>query len=202
MPMAISAFAATGVIDQFALATFARLTSKKKIAWNSVDAGDRNAGSISLVARPAKPGDASTYRMTVNQNHDPNVQFATLAHELAHLFLGHLGQDKYLGIPMRPTQTHKQRELEAESTAYIVCARNGVANQSASYLTNYVAQDTTTERLDMYQIMRAAGQIETLLGLAAHTKVDRPPKKRNETLPLFPSDSSQDCLNLFDNAFG
>ena len=71
--------------------------------------------------------------------------------------------------------------MEAESTAYIVCARNGVANQSESYLANYVKQDTTTEQLDMYQIMRAAGQVETLLGLATHTKVDRPKKKTEPT---------------------
>ena len=41
----------------------------------------------------------------------------------------------------------------------------------------------------MYQIMRAAGQIENLLGLAAHTKVDRPKKRRDETMPLFPDNS-------------
>lgn len=62
------------------------------------------------------------------------------------------------------------------------------------YLTNYVAQDTTTEQLDMYQIMRAAGQIEALLGLAAHTKVDRPQKKRNQTMPLFSGNNP----DLFD----
>ena len=122
----------------------------------------------------AKAGEASSYRMNVNKNHAPNVQFATLAHELAHLYLGHLGRDSYLGIPDRPPQTHQQQELEAESTAYIVCARNGVDNKSDSYLATYVKQDTTMEQLDMYQIMRAAGQVETLLGLAAHTKVDRP----------------------------
>ena len=122
----------------------------------------------------AKPVEASRYRMNVNKNHAPNVQFATLAHELAHLFLGHLGRDLYLRIPERPKLTHEQRELEAESTAFIVCARNGVACKSQSYLASYVKQDTTTEQLDLYQIMRAAGQVETVLGLAAHTKLDRP----------------------------
>jgi hypothetical protein len=198
LPMGVSAFEATGVIDQVALDRFAQLTGKKNIVWNKVDMGDLKAGSIRVVSRPAKPGEASSYRMTVNQNHNPNVQFATLAHELAHLFLGHLGQDKNLSIPIRPTQTHKQQELEAESTAYIVCTRNGVENQSASYLKNYVEQDTTTEQLDLYQIMRAAGQVETLLGLAAHTKVDKPQKKRNETLPLFPSNSPDNSPELFD----
>ena len=174
LPNGIAAFAATGVIDQLALERFTRSVAKKNISWNKVDAGDRRAGSIELLKRPEIAGEASSYRMNINKNHEPNVQFSTLTHELAHLYLGHLGRESFQSIPDRPPQTLQQRELEAESTAYIVCARNGVNNQSASYLANYVKQDTTTEQLDMYQIMRAAGQVETLLGLAAHTKVDRP----------------------------
>ena len=54
--------------------------------------------------------------------------------------------------------------------------------RTISYLANYVKQDATVEQLDMYQIMRAAGQVESLLGLAAHTKVDRP-KRKAETSP-------------------
>ena len=141
--------------------------------------------------RSAKPSEASSYRININNNHEPNVQFATLTHELAHLYLGHLGRDTYLSIPDRPKQTHEQKELEAESTAYIVCTRNGVDSKSESYLANYVKQDTTAEQLDMYQIMRAAGQIENILGLAAHTKVDRPKRKGGETRPLFPENESE-----------
>jgi hypothetical protein len=140
--------------------------------------------------RSAKPGEASSYRININKNHEPNVQFSTLTHELAHLYLGHLGRDSYLSIPDRPKQTHEQKELEAESTAYIVCTRNGVTSKSESYLANYVRQDTTTEQLDMYQIMRAAGQVETILGLAAHTKVDRTKKTGGKNMPLFPENAS------------
>lgn len=199
IPEGVIAFAATGTIDQAALELFARLLIKKSIAWKKVDAGDREAGSIQVVKRPAKPSEPSSYKMAVNKNHDPNVQFSTLAHELAHLFLGHLGRDTYLGIPERPRLTHPQRELEAESTAFIVCSRNGVACKSQSYLADYVKQDTTTEQLDLYQIMRAAGQVETILGLAAHTKVDRPKKKGNETMPLFP-ENTPEATDLFETS--
>ena len=195
----VTAFAATGAIDQSALERFAKLLIKKSIAWNKVDAGDRNAGSIELVKRTAKPGESSSYKMHVNKNHDPNVQFSTLAHELAHLFLGHLGRDTYLGIPERRGLTHSQRELEAESTAFIVCARNGVECKSQSYLASYVKQDTAIEQLDLYQIMRAAGQVETILGLAAHTKVNRPKKKGDETMPLFP-ENLPESTDLFETS--
>lgn len=199
IPTGVAAFAATGVIDQLALARFERLLLKKDIAWNELDAGDRQAGSIQVVKRPGKLGGPSSYKMSVNRNHDPNVQFSTLTHELAHLFLGHLGRDRHLNIPERPPLDHQHKELEAESTAFIVCARNGVECQSQSYLASYVGQDTTTEQLDLYQIMRAAGQVETILGLAAHTKLDRPRKKGDETLSLFPEDASLPS-DLFENS--
>ena len=190
LPDGVSAFAATGTINQTALDHFSQLLGKKRIAWNKVDAGEGNAGSIQVVHRPAKSSEPSSYRMAVNKNHDPNVQFSTLAHELAHLFLGHLGRDAYLRIPDRSGLKHDQCELEAESTAYLVCARNGVECKSQSYLSGYVKQDTSTQQLDFYQIMRAAGQVETILGLAAHTNLERAPKNGTETLALFPEDSA------------
>jgi hypothetical protein len=55
-----------------------------------------------------------------------------------------------------------------------VCARNGVESKSQTYLTNYVQQHTKVEDLDLYQVMRAAGQIETLLGLVSHTRYEKP----------------------------
>jgi hypothetical protein len=181
LPEGIAAFAASDIVDQTALKRFAKLLNKKKIEWNEIDVGDLHAGSIALAWRAADPAKPSLYQMRINKNHNPNIQFATLAHELAHLFLGHLGKDKYLSIPDRSKQSHEQQELEAESAAFIVCARNGVANRSDSYLTNYVMQDTTTEQLDLYQIMRASGQIEAVLGLTLHTKYSRPETSTQST---------------------
>jgi hypothetical protein len=108
--------------------------------------------------------------MLLNRNHTPPVRFATIAHELAHLFLGHLGADKALHVPERPHMDHRMIELEAESVAYIVCGKNGVESDSAKYLADYVLKNTTVGDLDIYQIMRAAGQIETLLGLGVKAR--------------------------------
>jgi hypothetical protein len=44
------------------------------------------------------------------------------------------------------------------------------------------------DKIDVYQVMRAAGQVETLLGLTEHTKSKMPPNgKRNKgkTITLF-----------------
>jgi antirestriction protein ArdC len=105
----------------------------------------------------------------------PATQFTTLAHELGHMCLGHLGPDKKLNVPERPRLDHDQKEFEAESVAYLVCERNGVHSKSKTYLSTYVKPNTTIEHIDLYQVMRAAGQVETLLGLTAHMRCDRPP---------------------------
>jgi antirestriction protein ArdC len=114
--------------------------------------------------------------MHINKNHSPAVQFVTLAHELGHLFLGHLGADKHLDVPRRSHLTDDQYELEAESVSFIVCSRNGVKSKAETYLANYVKAHTTVDDIDIYQVMRAAGKIETLLGLGATTKYDKPQK--------------------------
>jgi len=73
---------------------------------------------------------------------------------------------------------HAQVELEAESVAFLVCERNGVKSKSETYLSTYVTDNTTMDDIDLYQIMRAAGQVESLLGLSSHTKYDRPTAKK------------------------
>jgi hypothetical protein len=176
LPQDVASFFAQGAIDEKQIVSFISHLSKKNIDWCLVDAGDQKAGSIRTVSRATNDKEVTHYRMHINRNHTPVVQFATLAHELGHLFLGHLGPDKKLNVPQRPVMDHAQQELEAESVAFIVCARNGVTSKSETYLTNYVTNNTTIDHIDLYQVMRAAGQVETLLGLTAHTKYDWPKK--------------------------
>lgn len=174
LPDGVPSFFATGTITKERFDTFASLLERKKIERYFVDAGDRNAGLIRVVSRGRTQKEHTHYRIHINRNHDVPVQFSTLAHELGHLFLGHLGADRMLNVPDRPQMTDGQQELEAESVAYLVCARNGVSCQSEKYLKDYVSKHTTIDDIDLYQIMRATGQIESILGLTAHTKFMKP----------------------------
>ncbi len=175
LPEDVASFFATGCITAQQLAGFFRPMLKKGIECFFVDAGDQQAGAIHWVRRKSAPkADGSEYRVKINRNHSTNVQFATLAHELGHLYLGHLGKDKDLNISERARMTHAQQEPEAESVANLVCARNGVASKSQTYLANYVQANTKVDALDLYQIARAAGQVEGLLGLTEHTRYDIP----------------------------
>jgi hypothetical protein len=170
LPRDVRSFYAEGPIGSKRIERFCSLMASRRVYSIMVDEGDSRAGSIQVVRRPATPKEHPTYRMFINKNHEPPVQFVTIAHELAHLFLGHLGMDLKLQIPDRHGMTHRQVELEAESVAYLVSARNAVKSSSETYLTNFVEQNTTIDDLDVYQVMRAAGQIETMLKLGQRSK--------------------------------
>lgn len=170
LPKNVAAFFATGTIHAQQFREFEHLLHKKNILWQWIDAGDSKAGSIRVLSRAKTNDEHNQYKMKINRNHPLPTQFATLAHELGHLFLGHLGRDKKLSIPLRPRLTHEQQELEAESVAYLVCKRNGITSKSETYLSNYVKEHTTVDNIDFYQVMRAAGQVETILKLGSHTK--------------------------------
>lgn len=179
LPIDVASFFARGAVDETKLKSFVPLLLKKHIEWYAVDTGDRRAGLIRVLSRSANEKDATQYRMHINRNHNPPTQFSTVVHELAHLCLGHLGPDKKLNMPERPRLDHAQQEFEAESVAYLVCERNGVHLRSQTYLSDFARSDTTINPLDIYQVMRAAGQVETLLGLAAHMRYDVPTTPRN-----------------------
>jgi antirestriction protein ArdC len=90
--------------------------------------------------------------MNINRNHPPAVQFNTLAHELGHLFLGHLGPNRDLKVPQRHSMNEAQRELEAESVAYLVCARNGVTSKSETDDTDDRHCDTRAGKCNSAQL--------------------------------------------------
>lgn len=174
LPQDVDAFFARGTITTEQIPGFIEKMGRKQIVCAYFDGGDAKAGSI-RVLKSATPKEGGSYGMQLNRNHSAPVQFVTIAHELAHLFLGHLGPDKKLNIPERRRPDHAQEELEAESVAYLVCARNGVESKSQTYLTEFVGKHTSIEILDLYQVMRAAGHIESLLGLTSHTRYASPP---------------------------
>ena len=94
------------------------------------DARRRQAGSIGVLKRPTEIKEPTAYLLWLNLNHPPTIRFATAAHELAHLFLGHLGADKIIKAPALNAPGHAKREVEAESVAFIICERNGVKTTS------------------------------------------------------------------------
>lgn len=156
LPEDVAAFIARGDVTAERMARFVSLASKKLVECSWIDAGEHKAGQIRVLKRGSDEKEPTHYRMQLNRNHTPAVQFATLAHELGHLFMGHLGADKNLRIPERHQLERDQKEFEAESVSYIVCERNNVISKSRTYLSNYVKENTTVEDIDLYRVMWAA----------------------------------------------
>lgn len=103
---------------------------------------------------------APRYRVKLNVKHDLPTRFATLAHELGHIFCGHLGADIKGRWPNRSGLTYKQRELEAEAVAWLVCQRTGVSPRSKEYLSS-LANPQDIRAVSVYAIFEAANRVES-----------------------------------------
>ncbi|MFP4237146.1 MAG: ImmA/IrrE family metallo-endopeptidase [Desulfonatronovibrio sp.] len=165
LPEDAFSFVAKGEMAPETFKGFTNRCQAKGINCTMVDKGDNMAGLIRAVNRAVKNNDRPEYEVKINKNHKTEVKFSTLVHELGHLYLGHLGRDVCLKIPDRHHLPQSRVEIEAESLAYIVCSRNSVKPKSQSYLVNFIKKGDSIDHIDIYQIMRAAGQVENLLGL-------------------------------------
>lgn len=153
-------------ISAYSLKVYARFLRKNGIEYEEVDTLPENAGGIRKILtleKSEKP--VASYCIKINSDHTISVKFATLVHELGHLFLGHLGDDTVLKITGRLKLTHAQKELEAESLSYLVCSRCDIWSNSEQYLAGYVKQNTQINDIDIYHLMKAAGNVERLLNV-------------------------------------
>jgi hypothetical protein len=141
------------------------------------DAGSQSAGAIQC----AKPGKSLQilvklkpspeykvvplrYQLLLNAKHSTEEKYATLVHELAHLYCGHLGTPDDRWWPDRRGLDQEVREFEAESICYVVCKRLGIDNPSARYLAGYLAKNKkgNVPPISLERVMASAGLIEQM----------------------------------------
>lgn len=53
-------------------------------------------------------------------------------------------------------------EFEAESVAYLVCARSGIRNPSERYLAGYLKEREQVPPISLDCVMKTAGLVETM----------------------------------------
>jgi hypothetical protein len=135
-------------------------SSAVKIVW--LDYGDGKAGHARPLTRHGDRNQLESFEVGVNRNHEAPVQVVTLAHELAHIYLGHCGGDAKRGVNFNRPDDLALREVEAETVAYLVAKRTGLSPRSEAYLDRY---EGAFDRLDLHRIMKAANAIERELGL-------------------------------------
>jgi hypothetical protein len=102
------------------------------------------------------------YRMKLNRVLDVGGRYATLVHELGHLYAGHLGTPNPRWWDDRRGLTREQREFEAESVSYLVCSRAGIASPSDAYLAGYLRENQFIPPISLECVLKVAGQIEAM----------------------------------------
>jgi hypothetical protein len=101
-------------------------------------------------------------RIGLREELDAASAYSVLCHELAHIYLGHVGADCEGWWPYRTNLTEAVTEIEAESVAYIVCRRAGLETRSVEYLSSYVEDNSDIDAISLDLVSRAAGRIEEM----------------------------------------
>jgi hypothetical protein len=138
-----------------------RAQKEDQIATSFVKMASSRGGDAQVIHGPtAEKGKPAAARWLVRISSDLNqaARFKVLVHELAHIYVGHLGGNGKKWPSRRP-EGLDAREFEAEAVSFIVGRRFGLHTNSAEYLTGYV-KDNTLEHVSFSAIARAAGRIE------------------------------------------
>jgi len=102
------------------------------------------------------------FEVTYNKNQEPAEAYCTLAHELAHIYLGHICGHPRRKWPDRRNETKEVREFEAESVSYIVCARHGIMTTAPQYLADYLGHNDAIPAIDIHLVLVVASKIEEM----------------------------------------
>ena len=139
------------------------------------DAGSQSAGLIQVATNKVQlevlvrlaPKRESVevplrYEILLNARHSREARYATLVHELAHLYCGHVGTPNEKWWPNRSRLNKAVCEFEAESVCYLACGRVGIDNPSDEYLAGYMEQNRQVPEISLEAVMAASGLIEKM----------------------------------------
>jgi len=103
------------------------------------------------------------YDMVINKSHPLETKFATILHELGHVYCGHLGSPNLKWWDDRRSLKANVREFEAESACWLVCERMGLKNPSAEYLSGYLEDNEHIPEISIDTVLKSVGLIEALM---------------------------------------
>jgi hypothetical protein len=125
------------------------------------------AGGAEVVGNPEKDDRAAhlaseKFRVTVSQRLSLPARYATLVHELAHIWCGHLGPPPGKPRMRRSRLEPEVREFEAEAVSYLVCKRRGIRTSSEEYLAIYMRQNPQVPPISLHTVFWAVHKIEEM----------------------------------------
>jgi len=135
---------------------------KHSLSTGGYARGDKNSNKLEITLHP---------RYSALNDNNIDEAYGILVHEIAHIFLGHLGQKDYEVknkegkittkqlCKDRPGLTKPVIELEAELTAWLVFNRFGIEKQSVEYLAGWLTRTEDWDKIDMALVLRIANVI-------------------------------------------
>lgn len=117
-----------------------------------------NAGFATI---PSGDGSAKM-RIAIHEALDEPSRFGVLCHELAHIYLGHLGSDIDHWWPSRTELNHSTVEIEAEAVAFIVASRFGLQGASARYVSGHLGAGPVPKSVSLDLVAKTAGRLERM----------------------------------------
>ena len=105
------------------------------------------------------------FEVLVNRSYNATEQLATLAHELGHIYCGHLGEQKSDVWPGQSFWKDRQvlprdmQELEAESVARVVFKRLAPDVELPEHLSQYFDREPELDGVDLEPILTSAGRV-------------------------------------------
>jgi hypothetical protein len=135
--------------------------------------------SNSGFATHAKRGSEWKMRIAIHDGLDEPSRFGVLCHELAHIFLGHLGGDRDLWWPSRFNLGHNCMEIEAEAAAFVVTQQLGLCGSSPAYVSAHLKDsDFLPPGVSIDNIAKVSGKIEQMAkGLLPEPKYKKDKKE-------------------------
>jgi len=114
------------------------------------------------------------FHVALNSKHTPAQRLGSLAHELAHIFCGHLGETEDGFWHDRRDTTLPARELEAEAVAYLVTERLHLDIGSVEYLAGYLKDGSQLPDYSLDAVLKAASKVEEMVAGKFRLKSKKP----------------------------
>ena len=139
------------------------------ISVHETDAGGDQIDAVSRITPALRkkyqdlklPKDTS-YIIFIDKSLPIDGRYASLAHELGHIFCSHLGIDRHAWWPERGDINIRGETVEAGSVAFLVCRRNGLMANSENFLLQLSDAYHEMPPLSLNAVIQAAGYIEDM----------------------------------------
>ncbi len=135
---------------------------EKTLSHDAKDMTDRITPALRKQYKSLNIEKDTSYLVHLNMSQSLEEKYSSLAHELGHIFCGHLGIDRYAWWPERENLNISGEEIEAGCVAYLVSRRIGLRACSEKYLSSYAGIDQEIPTFSLNAVLRAVNYVEDM----------------------------------------